>query len=79
MPKRERVAGDEDEFQARMNDLALRVSRAIDGVAHEDVATILSGLISFSLLEAYSDQWQRERAFQVLMKFIRKQARLDNA
>jgi hypothetical protein len=64
-----------DSFQERMNRLAQRVSRELDGESLLDVATALFGLIAFAICESSSSIDERQRFLNTLVVFMRKQIR----
>jgi hypothetical protein len=64
-----------DLFQEKMDRLAQRVSRELDGENLLDVATALSGLIAFAICESSPAVDERQRLLNTLIEFMNKQIR----
>ena len=67
----------DEDYQARMDRLAIKVGRALDGESFLDSATVAAGLAAFAIVSSSPSVAQRERLLEQIVEFMRRQIRKD--
>ncbi len=65
----------DEDYQARMDRLAIKVGRALDGQSFLDSATVAAGLAAFAIVGSSPSIAQRERLLEQIVEFMRRQIR----
>jgi hypothetical protein len=67
-----RKTKDPDEYQDRMDVLAVRVALALDGAVLLDAVSVMSRMISHSLAMSYPDITKRTAMLNIVIKHMKK-------
>jgi hypothetical protein len=63
----------DEDYQARMDQLARKVSAVLEDEDYTEVATVLSGMASFAIVASSPSVAQRERLLTQLVEFMDRQ------
>jgi hypothetical protein len=56
----------------RLDELAIRVSRCLNGERLDDIASVCALLAAYSICEFYETNREREEALQTIIEFMRE-------
>lgn len=63
----------DEDYQRRMDLLALRIGDVLDGESNLDIATVMAGLAAFAIVSASPSKEQREKLLEQIIGFMRRQ------